>query len=283
LRHAVDHDAPIFVDQEGGRVQRLRPPLARVWPSPLDQVKAAGPMAEQVMALRYQIIAAELRIFGIDGNCAPTLDVITPKTHPFLRDRCYGSDPSLVARIGRAVADGLLRGGVLPVVKHMPGHGRAVTDSHLDVPRIGATRTDLEQDFAPFRALADLPLGMTAHIMLDAIEERPATVSRKTMDLIRSDIGFGGLIMTDDISMQALTGSVADRSRSAMAAGCDVILHCNGVLQEMHDVAAAAGQLCGKGRDRAEAALAWRDAAATVDIGALNAELIALEHGRLDG
>lgn len=169
MREAAGHDAVITVDQEGGRVQRLRAPQWRDWPAPLDQVAQAGAEAARAMYLRYRIIAAELHALGLDSNCAPLIDVAGPGTHPFLRNRCYDEDAKRVAAIGRAVADGLLDGGVLPVVKHIPGHGRAEADSHHDLPLVNAVKSDLQAvDFEPFRKLGDLPLGMTAHLVYSA-------------------------------------------------------------------------------------------------------------------
>src|SRR6056297_3890237 len=223
MREAVGRDAPITIDQEGGRVQRLRAPLWRDWPAPLDQVAQAGGGAARAMYLRYRIIAAELHALGIDSNCAALVDVAGPRTHPFLRNRCYGEDAHTVAKLGRSVANGLLDGGVLPVVKHIPGHGRAEADSHHDLPVVDTAPGRLQAtDFAPFQALNDLPLGMTAHVVYSAIESAPATLSAPMMRVIRDEIGFDGLIMTDDISMKALQGTLPDLSRAALGAGCDV-------------------------------------------------------------
>ena len=225
MRESVGRDAIITVDQEGGRVQRLRAPHWREWQPPLDIVAATGQNAKRAMYLMYRLIADELRSLGIDSNCAPTVDVIGPDTHPFLHNRCYGEDMASVVSIGRAVANGLLDGGVLPVVKHMPGHGRATSDSHHDLPRVSAPADDLQTiDFAAFRALNDLPMGMTAHLVYEAIDDQPATLSPRMMRLIREEIGFENLIMTDDISMKALRGTPAESTRAALAAGCDVAL-----------------------------------------------------------
>jgi len=284
LRQSVGRDAPVLIDQEGGRVQRLRPPLARDWPPPLDHVAAAGPRAARVMALRYRIIAAELIELGIDCNCAPMLDIARAQTHEFLRNRCYGSSVAQVASIGHAVAGGLMDGGVLPVIKHIPGHGRALFDSHLDLPRIDTPAAELETvDFAPFKALAELPMGMTAHLVFEAFDPLPATISPVMIGKIRDEIGFEGLLMTDDISMQALSGTVAERSAASLAAGCDVVLHCNGDMAEMEDVAAACGSLTLHGARRAASALGSRHHPRPVDIDALTAELEALMTDRLDG
>ena len=283
LRDAVGRDAPIFVDQEGGRVQRLRAPHWREWLPPLDTVEAAGPQAPLAMYLRARLIAAELRAVGIDGNCAPTVDIAGPLTHPFLRNRCYGSDLDTVVAVARAVAKGLLDGGVLPVMKHMPGHGRAMIDTHLDLPRVTDAAEDLlRSDFAAFRALADLPLGMTAHIVFSAYDDQPATCSAPMIRVIRDQIGFGGLLMTDDLSMQALSGTIGERAAASRRAGCDVMLHCNGNLGDMQAVAAASGALAGAALERAEAALAARRTPDTADPKALDAELAQLVRDQAD-
>lgn len=280
LRDAVGRNAPILIDQEGGRVQRLRPPLARDWAPPLDFARAAGAMAARAMYLRYRIIADELTGYGIDVNCAPQADIARPETHPFLRNRCYGTDAATVAELSRAVATGLLAGGVLPVMKHIPGHGLGQADSHLELPVVDASPSRLQaEDFAAFRDLADLPMAMTAHLVYSALDTRAATVSPRMIRLIREEIGFGGLLMTDDLSMQALGGSVAERTRASLAAGCDLVLHCNGKMAEMEEVAATAGRLSPEAAARAEAALRLRRAPEPIDISALDAELEALLTG----
>lgn len=272
LRDAVGRDAPVFVDQEGGRVQRLRAPH---WDNHLPALDMAARARDplRAMHLRFTLIAAELRAVGIDANCAPLADVATEATHSFLRNRCYGTDPDQVAALARVAADAHLAQGVLPVMKHLPGHGRAVADSHRDLPRVTEGRADLERDFAPFRALSDLPMAMTAHIVFSAIDSRPATCSPPMIDLIRRDIGFDGLLMTDDIEMEALSGAVAERSRSALDAGCDVVLHCNGPMSARIAVADAAGTLTTDAQRRADAALALRAVPVPVDTAALRAEL----------
>jgi beta-N-acetylhexosaminidase len=281
LRDAVGREAPVFVDQEGGRVQRLRAPHWREWLPPLDTVEAAGPQAPLAMYLRARLIAAELHAVGIDGNCAPTVDIAGPLTHPFLRNRCYGSDLDTVVAVSRAVAQGLLDGGVLPVMKHMPGHGRAMIDTHLELPRVTDGPEDLlRSDFAAFRALADLPLGMTAHIVFSAYDDQPATCSERMIRVIREDIGFGGLLMTDDLSMQALSGTLGERAAASRRAGCDIILHCSGKGAEMQEVAAASGHLSGAAMGRAEAALAARQAPDGADPAELEAELAQLMRDR---
>ncbi|MDQ7070119.1 MAG: glycoside hydrolase family 3 N-terminal domain-containing protein [Rhodobacterales bacterium] len=282
MRNAVGRDAPITIDQEGGRVQRLRAPQWREWATPLEFVTRNGRHAERAMYLRYRIIADELRGIGIDSNCAPMVDIAEDSTHGFLKNRCYGFSAETVARLGRSAAQGLLDGGVLPIVKHIPGHGRAVVDSHLGLPRVSASLDHLTtHDFAPFRALNDLPMGMTAHLVYCDVDELPATLSPKVMRLVRDDIGFDGLIMTDDISMKALSGSLADLSAASRAAGCDVVLFCNGTLAEKREVAEAAGMMDDAGQRRAQAALAARISPVPVDIAALERELGALQNGRM--
>ncbi len=277
MRDAVGRDAPITIDQEGGRVQRLRGPIWREWAPPLDFVQAAGAHAPRAMYLRYRIMASELRAIGVDSNCAPLVDVATPQTHPFLLNRCYGHTAAQVAEIGRAVSDGLLDGGVLPVIKHMPGHGRAVADSHYELPSVGADHRSLAlTDFAPFRALNDVPMGMTAHLVFSDIDDQPATLSPKVMRIIRDEIGFDGLIMTDDIGMKALNGSPAEISAGAIAAGCDVVLTCNAPLDSRAEAAEAAGAMTDAAQRRAERALAARKTPDDVDIAGLSAELEAL-------
>jgi beta-N-acetylhexosaminidase len=229
------------------------------------------------MYLRYRIIADELMHLGIDANCAPMVDIASDETHEFLKNRCYSNDLQSVVEIGQAVAGGLIDGGVLPVLKHIPGHGRAVSDSHLDLPIVDTNDELLRQnDFAAFAALNDLPMGMTAHITYSAFDDRPATLSSKMMGLIRADIGFDGLIMTDDITMKALAGSLAELSRLSIDAGCDVVLHCNGDMGEMQEVVEASGTMNAAAIRRGEAALATRHTPDPVDISHLHAQLEAL-------
>ncbi|WP_224814293.1 glycoside hydrolase family 3 N-terminal domain-containing protein [Hasllibacter sp. MH4015] len=278
LRDSVGFDAPILIDQEGGRVQRLRGPIWREWHPPLDQMARGG---AEAMRLRYRLIAHELRAIGIDVNCAPQADVARADTHPFLRNRCYGEDAATVTEAALAVADGLMEGGVLPVVKHIPGHGAGIVDSHHDLPHVTQDRATLEQvDFAPFRALSHLPLGMTAHILYDALGHTwPATMDAEMISLIRDEIGFQGALMTDDLSMNALPGTIGERAARAKAAGVDLVLHCNGELAEMEDVVTESGPLDGPSESRADAALAWRKAPDPLDIPATEAAL----SGLLDG
>ncbi|MDT0683598.1 glycoside hydrolase family 3 N-terminal domain-containing protein [Roseicyclus sp. F158] len=277
LREAVGREAPILIDQEGGRVHRLAPPLGRAWPAPLDHAEAASDAA-RALFLRYRLIAAELRDVGIDANCAPMADVAEEATHLFLKNRCYGVEPGVVARRARAVAEGLMAGGVLPVLKHVPGHGRARADSHLELPVVRASKDELEaRDFAAFRPLGDLPLAMTAHIVYSAFDaDRPATTSPRMIRHIRDGIGIEGLLMTDDISMQALHGPMVARAEDSIAAGCDVVLHCNGEMAEMEQVVAGSGTLWGAAARRADAAIAARRAPEDLDIAEAEEELRAL-------
>jgi beta-N-acetylhexosaminidase len=277
LREAVGRDAPILIDQEGGRVQRMRAPHWREFLPALDQMaRARDPMRAQWV--RNRLIAHELREVGIDVNAAPLADLVEDQTHPILLNRLYGADVPTVVEAARACAAGLLDGGVLPVIKHIPGYGRASVDSHLDLPRVSVSRAELAaRDFAPFHALRDMAMGMTAHIVLEAIDpDRPATVSPAVMQVIREEIGIDGLIMTDDISMKALSGTVAERTAGAIAAGCDLVLHCNGDLAQMEAVIDAAGQMTDAAERRAARALAERSPPGAVDIAALEAELEAL-------
>ena len=276
LRDCVGRNAPILIDQEGGRVARLRPPRWRGWLPALDQVAASRKgFAARGMWIRSRLIADELRALGIDVNCAPIVDVPAPGVHPIIRDRCYGTDAAQVARIGRAVAEGLLAGGVLPVLKHIPGHGRPVADSHAELPVTDAPLELLHAvDFAPFRALSDLPLGMTAHVVYEALDpSRPATLSPDVLAMAREDIGFDGLLMSDDLSMKALTGGLGGRARAALAAGCDLALHCNGDMGEMIEVATGAGVMDEAARARADRALSMRRTPGEIDRAALLAEL----------
>lgn len=276
LRATVGRDAPVLIDQEGGRVARLRAPAWREWAPALDDCLAHPDPGRRARAmyLRYRLIATELVAVGIDVNCAPVLDLVLPETHAIIRNRGYGADPASVAAVGRVVADGLLAGGVLPVMKHMPGQGRAGLDTHQALPRIEAPAEALDADFAPFRALADLPMAMTAHAIYAALDpETPATQSAIVVSLIRERIGFDGLLMTDDLSMKALSGDFGTRAARALSAGCDVVLHCNGDPTEMAAVAEAVPPLAGAAATRATAALASRRPTPGADTAALAAEL----------
>jgi beta-N-acetylhexosaminidase len=244
LRATVGREAPVLIDQEGGRVQRLRPPN---WPSRPPMVKFGElaardlPLARRAARLNAHLIAAELRSLGIDVDCAPLLDVPVEGADNIIGDRAFGSDPMLVADLGRAVMDGLLDGGVMPIVKHIPGHGRAMVDSHKALPIVTTSRMELERsDFVPFRSLRDAPWAMTAHVIYDAYDDRrPATLSPVVVrEVIRGFIGCDAVLLSDDLSMHALSGSFQDRARDSLLAGCDVVLHCNGDMDEMKGVAA---------------------------------------------
>ena len=272
FRDAVGWAAPVLVDQEGGRVQRLGPPHWPIFPpgarygAIYDRDMASGLAAAR---LGGHLIAAELSVLGIDVDCLPLADVLAPGGDPVIGDRAYGTEPGKVAAIAGAIAQGLLAGGVLPVLKHLPGHGRASVDSHAKLPVVDTDRATLEStDFAAFRPLASLPLGMTAHVVFSAIDPvAPATTSvTMVREVIRGFIGFRGLLMSDDVSMKALSGTIAERSRAAFAAGCDVVLHCNGDLNEMSAVASQAPELKGAAAKRAEAALAQRKAPEEFDV-----------------
>jgi beta-N-acetylhexosaminidase len=281
LRDTVGWNAPILIDQEGGRVQRLAPPHWRSFPPLLDQMQAlAARPSDQMRSIwmRGRLIAGQLAPLGIDVNCAPLADLAEDATHPFLLNRLAGGDVDTVIQAGRAMAEGMMAGGVLSVLKHIPGHGRACVDSHLELPRVDAPLNDLlARDFAPFQGLNDLPMGMTAHIIFSALDEaQPATTSAVVMRAIRDQIGFDGLIMSDDLNMEALSGTLAQRAKASIAAGCDVALHCNGDLAQMEQVADACGMMNAQAQTRADRALALRRAPSPVDIDALSAEFDAL-------
>ena len=240
LRDSVRRDdAPVLVDQEGGRVQRLGPPHWRrraAWRGFGDMVAERGiDRAVETARGNAREIGGELAELGIDVNCLPLLDVPAPAGHGVIGDRAFSDDPEIVAALGRAVCDGLLSEGVIPVIKHIPGHGRAAVDSHLSLPAVDAPEGALETDFAPFRALRDMPWAMTAHVVYTAFDAaHPATASRIVVErVIRGSIGYGGLLVSDDLCMNALTGGPDSRARAALDAGCDVVLHCNGDLGDM--------------------------------------------------
>ena len=284
MREAVGRDALVMIDQEGGRVQRMRGPHWRDWPAPLDVVRRAGPAGAQALWTMYRVIAAELRAVGINANAAPTCDIAGPRTHPFLHNRCLGTETFEVVANARAVAEAHLAGGVLPIVKHMPGHGRAESDSHENLPHVDAAMEDLEDtDFAVFRHLSDLPLGMTAHVVYEALWDGPATTSAAAIEHVREGLGFDGLLMTDDISMKALRGSYADTARAARAAGCDAVLFCNQSLEDRRAVSEAAGRMSAAEAARAATAMARIDTPTEIDIAALDAEFEALLNGKSAG
>ena len=262
LRGCVERDnAPVLIDQEGGRVARLRPPQWRAYPAAARIAALPDPLAFEAAKLGARLIADDLAGVGITIDCAPVLDLPAPHSDPVIGDRAFGEEPERVARLGRAFCEGLLAGGVLPVIKHIPGHGRAVVDSHRACPRVDAERAVLSHgDFAPFRALSAMawsvlgamPWAMTAHIVFAAIDETaPATFSQHLIDtIIRGEIGFDGVLVSDDISMGALDGSLGERTRRALDAGCDLVLHCNGVIAEMAEIVDAARPISPAARSR---------------------------------
>jgi beta-N-acetylhexosaminidase len=261
---AVASDAPVLIDQEGGRVQRLGPPYWPVYPAGAlfgalyDEDPLLGLAAARLSA---RSMAADLWELGISVDCLPLADVPVPGADAVIGDRAYGASPDKVAAIARAVAEGLELGGILPVLKHIPGHGRATADSHLRLPEVETAKDELERtDFAAFKPLADLPMAMTAHVVFSALDPvQPATTSATIIgQVIRGAIGFQGLLMSDDVSMNALSGSVAERTMAAFSAGCDLVLHCNGKLDEMREVAAETPEFSGSALERAERALASR-------------------------
>lgn len=253
-------NAPVLIDQEGGRVQRLRPPHWEDYATgrQLGDLWRHDPGAgEEAIRLHSRLIAHDLLSLGINVDCLPVLDVPAAGSHDVIGDRAYSSEPQEVAVMGRMACEGLLEGGVLPVIKHIPGHGRAGADSHLELPEVHAGHDELSvSDFVPFKALSDMPLAMTAHVRFHALDRHhPATVSENIITgIIRGEIGFDGLLMSDDLSMQALDGELADRADASMAAGCDMILHCNGEMREMEEVASVCPVLEGRALERALAA-----------------------------
>ncbi|MCW2309203.1 beta-N-acetylhexosaminidase [Rhodobium gokarnense] len=255
-------DAPVFIDQEGGRVQRLKPPLAPIYPPGrrYGEIFEADPeKGRRAAFLGARLIAGDLADLGITADCLPVLDVPVAGAHDVIGDRAYGTNPETVAALGRAAAEGLMSEGLLPVIKHIPGHGRGTADSHLSLPTVEASREDLAaHDFPPFRALADLPAAMTAHVVYTALDpDNAATVSKRIIaEIIRGELGFSGLLMSDDVSMKALGGTMTERCEALFAAGCDLALHCNGDLDEMRAVAAASPVLDGAAKARADRALA---------------------------
>jgi beta-N-acetylhexosaminidase len=265
-------DAPVLVDQEGGRVQRLGPPHWLAYPAGVDYGRLYDRDPQEGLAaarLGAQLIATDLAAVGIDVDCWPLADVPIAGADAVIGGRAFGTDADKVAALAGAVAEGLRDGGVLPVVKHIPGHGRATADSHHELPVVSAARATLEaSDFRAFQALADLPLAMTAHVVFSAIDPvTPATTSVTIVrEVIRELIGFDGVLMTDDLSMQALTGDMRARSRASIAAGCDVVLHCNGRFDEMYAIAEAVPVLEGAAARRATAALAWRRPGPEIDV-----------------
>jgi len=265
LRDCVGRDAPILIDQEGGRVARLKPPAWRKAPPAevfADLYLKDEEAAIEATRINHRLLAHELRTIGIDVDCAPVADLRIEGADAIIGDRAFGRTPEPIAHLGRAAMDGLMAGGVAPIIKHIPGHGRARADSHLELPVVPEEHGLLsETDFAPFKALADAPMAMTAHIVYADIDDSaPATQSAGLIgDVIRGEIGFDGLLMTDDLSMKALSGTFRERGERSLKAGCDMLLHCNGEMAEMVAVAEGAARLDGKRQDRALAAEAARE------------------------
>jgi beta-N-acetylhexosaminidase len=262
LRETVGRpDAPILIDQEGGRVARLGAPHWGKYPPgrAYGELVANDPLAaREITRLGARLIAHDLTSLGINVDCVPVLDVPDPKGHEIIGDRAYGDTPEQVATLGRAAAEGLLAGGVLPIIKHIPGHGRAMSDSHLELPVVKAKLAEMDaRDFAPFRVLSDMPMAMTAHVVYTAIDRRrPATTSKKAIkQIIRGSLGFDGLLMSDDLSMKALSGDFKQRAKDSLSAGCDVVLHCNGDMDEMRAVMSGVGKLSKEARRRAQAVM----------------------------
>ena len=254
-------DVPILVDQEGGRVQRFRAPHWYDYPSAAQigqlyrQDEAAGKRACWLLS---RLHAFDLSAVGVNVDCLPVLDVPTKDGHGVIGDRAYGDAPDLVANLGRSACDGLLAGGVKPVIKHIPGHGRATADSHFDLPVVNTPLAELDKtDFHPFAELADIPMAMTAHVIYSTVDDQaPATTSRIVMDqIIRQHLGYDGLVMCDDITMNALSGDLSQRTHAIFEAGCDIVLHCTGIMEEMQAVAEAGRALEGKAKERADRAL----------------------------
>ncbi|MFY0637872.1 beta-N-acetylhexosaminidase [Maricaulis maris] len=265
LRDCIGRDVPILIDQEGGRVARLRPPTWRAAPAAerfADLWKIDAEMAIEATRINHRLLAHELRTIGVDVDCAPVADLRIDGADDIIGDRAFGRTPEPVIHLGRAAMDGLMAGGVAPIIKHIPGHGRALADSHLELPVVPEEHGLLsETDFAPFKGLNDAPMAMTAHIVYADIDsDHPATQSAELVGkVIRGEIGFDGLLMTDDLSMKALTGTFRERGERSLGAGCDMLLHCNGDMDEMMAVAEGTTSLAGKALERAEAAEAARD------------------------
>jgi beta-N-acetylhexosaminidase len=286
LRETVgDGQAPILIDQEGGRVARLKPPqwLARPPAARFGALHAQNPdAARQATYLNARLIAHDLASLGINVDCLPVLDVPVPGAHDIIGDRAFATDPATIIALGRAQIEGLMDGGVLPVMKHIPGHGRAGADSHLALPRVSASAQELSaSDFVTFRSLDQCPIAMTAHVVYESIDpQRPATTSPKVIrDVIRGEIGFDGLLMSDDLSMKALDGPLSVRARQALFAGCDLALHCNGDMEEMREVASEIKELEGLALRRSEQALARLSVPGAFDPAAAQAHLAGLLGG----
>lgn len=284
LRAASRADAPILIDQEGGRVVRLKPPVWRKAPPAqtfADLAQKNPESAARATYLNARLIAAELKALGIDVDCAPMLDVRIPGAHDIVGDRAFGEDAAQVILLGCAMAEGLKTGGVMPIIKHIPGHGRAMVDSHESLPVVDAPRATLEaEDFVPFKALAQIPWAMTAHITYTALDKKNcATQSKDVVSIIREEIGFKGLLLTDDLSMKALKGDFGERTRLSLEAGCDIVLHCNGEMKEMQAIAAALPETPKATLQRIADASAWLAEGASapaLDAKAAHAELASL-------
>jgi beta-N-acetylhexosaminidase len=286
LRETVnDPRAPILIDQEGGRVARLKPPQWQERPpaARLGALYFLNPEAgREAVYLNARLIAHDLCEVGINVDCLPLLDVPVDGADAIIGDRAFSTDPSTIIELGRAAIEGLMEGGVLPVMKHIPGHGRATADSHLALPRVTTSAEELSAtDFVTFRSLNQCPMAMTAHVVYDAIDpQRPATTSPKLIrDVIRGEMGFDGLLMSDDVSMNALSGPLSVRAKAALFAGCDVVLHCNGGMEEMREVAEEAKPLDGVALKRAEHALSHLSAPDPFDPAAAFARLTELMNG----
>jgi beta-N-acetylhexosaminidase len=274
-----ERDAPFLTDQEGGRVQRFRPPNWPLYPpgAAFGQLYDIDPaLGLKAARLSARLIADDLMRVGVTVDCLPLADIPIAGANEVIGDRAYGNDPKKVAAIARVVTEGLQEGGILPVLKHIPGHGRAMADSHLSLPVVDTPQSELEAiDFAAFKPLADLPMAMTAHVVFSAYDPtHPATTSATMIErVIRGLIGFQGLLMSDDVGMHALAGSIAERTKALFAAGCDIVLHCSGELAEMHQVARETPELSGKPLQRANAALATRKTPKSFDRVVARAEL----------
>jgi len=290
MRHLVDSlratvndaKAPVLIDQEGGRVARLKPPEWKARPPAAVFGALHGIAAEAAREAAYlnaRLIAHDLFELGINVDCTPVLDVPIAGANDVIGDRALSHDPAIVVDLGRTVIGGMIDSGVLPVMKHVPGHGRAMADSHLALPRVATPREELSMvDFVPFRGLADCPMAMTAHVVYEAIDpRRPATTSPRVIkEIIRGEIGFDGLLMSDDLSMKALDGTLGTRAKAAQFAGCDIVLHCNGGMDEMRDVAKETKPLEGASLKRAETALGRLAEPEAFDVAAGEARLAEL-------
>src|SRR5471032_3181778 len=277
-----DGPVPILIDQEGGRVARLKPPH---WQERLPAARFGAlygqsqELAREATYLNARLIAHDLAGLGINVDCLPVLDVPAPGAHDIIGDRAFAADPATIITLGRAQIEGLMDGGVLPIMKHIPGHGRAGSDSHLALPRVTASLEELSaSDFVTFRSLDQCPMAMTAHVVYESIDpQRPATTSPKVIrDVIRGEIGFDGLLISDDLSMNALDGPLSARTKAALFAGCDIVLHCNGKMDEMREVASEVKVLDGQALRRAEAALSRLSAPDAFDPAAAEARLAEL-------